>query len=506
MMRVARYLFSILLLVAFSAKSQKIIYSEAERDDTRRMDFEIIGKINGNFLVYKNTRGKNWITLFNNDMVQIDKVDQDYLPDNDKVLNIDFFPYNDFFYMIYQFRKRNIIHCVAAKIDGKGNKIGDLIELDTTQVRFGEDNKIYSVLSSEDKSKIIVFKINSRDKKMYIITTMLLSDKLELQKKSRLSMPMKDRDDYLGEFQLDNEGDLIFSKFDRINNENIGNASFIIKYAQADSFMVNELNLEKTYLDEILIKPDNYNKRYFITSFFYDKRRGDVSGYYFYIWDKQTREPVIEDTILFSEELRREARGSAGVRSAFNNYFIRNIITRRDGGFILSSEAYYTSSRYNSWNRYNYLYGSPYLRSYDYYYYTPYYNSYYWNRWNDNQSVRYQAENITIMAFNNRGKKEWSAVISKDQFDDQGDNLLSYQIMNTGSELHFLFNQDEKRALLLNDFTLEPGGEIRRNPTLKNLDRGYEFMPKYAKQVSARQMIIPCLNRNYICFAKSEYD
>ena len=41
--------------------AQKIVYSEPDKDDTRRMDFEIAGKIGGNFLLYKNTRGKNWI-------------------------------------------------------------------------------------------------------------------------------------------------------------------------------------------------------------------------------------------------------------------------------------------------------------------------------------------------------------------------------------------------------------------------------------------------------------
>jgi hypothetical protein len=494
------------LLMVASAGAQKIVYSEPERDDTRRMDFEIIGKINGNFVMYKNTRGKNWITLLDNDMKQIDKVEQDYLPENDKVLNIDFFAYPDFFYMIYQFRKKNIIHCVAAKIDGNGKKIGELIELDTTQVRFGDDNKVYSVISSEDKSKLIVFKINRRDRKMYNITTLLLNDKLETLKRSRLYMPMEDRDDYLGEFQLDNDGDLVFTKFDRVNSENIGKAALVIKYAQADSFMVRELNLEKTFLDDILVKPDNYNKRYILTSFYFKQRRGDVTGYYFYIWDKQSAKPVVEDTIVFSEELRREARGSAGIRSAFNNYFVRNIIIRRDGGFIINSESYFTSSRYGGWNRYNYLYGSPYFNSFDYYYYAPYYNSYYWNRWNSGQAVRYQAEGITIMSFDKHGRREWSRVISKEQFDDEGDNLISYQIMNTGGEIHFLFNNLEKRALLLNDFSLQPDGEIRRNPTLKNLDRGYEFMPKFGKQVSSRQMIVPCLNRNYICFAKIEYD
>lgn len=495
------------IVAGLPASGQKIVYSEPDRDDSRRLNFEIAGKIGGNFLVYKNIRNTSWISVLDNDMKQIARVEQDYVPDNDRMINVDFFPYSDFCYMIYQYQKRSIVYCMAAKIDGNGKKVGDVMQLDTTQIGFAASNKIYSVLSSEDKSRIIVFKINSKDRKNYIVSTVLMDNQLSLLKKSRLNMPMEDRDDYLNEFQLDNDGDLVFTKFDRINNENIGKAAFVIKHAQADSFAVRELNLEKTYLDEIRIKPDNYNKRYFLTSFYFKQRRGNTDGYYFYVWDKQTGQAIIEDTITFSEELRREARGNSNTRMAFNDYFIRNIITRRDGGFIIGSEAYYTTSRGSAFNRWNYLYGSPFMRPSDYYYYSPYYNSYWWgSRWNDAGNVRYQADNIVIMSFDKGGRKEWTNVITKEQFDDQSDDLISYNIMNTGGQLHVLFNNTERRTRLLSDFSIAPDGKINRSPTLKNLDKGYEFMPKYAKQVSARQIIVPCLYRNYICFAKIDYN
>ncbi|MBC7949476.1 MAG: hypothetical protein H7Y42_16435 [Chitinophagaceae bacterium] len=503
-----KWLFGIVfILIGTVSSSQKIIYSEPDKDDTRRLNFEIAGKIGGNFLIYKNIRNTSWISVLDNDMKQISRVEQDYVPDNDRMINVDFFPYGDYCYMIYQYQKRNVVYCVAAKIDGNGKKIGDVIQMDTTQLGFAASNKIYSVLSSEDKNKLIVFKINSKNRKNYMITTLLFDNQLSLLKRSRLSMPMEDRDDYLSEFQLDNDGDMVFTKFDRVNNENIGKAAFVIKYAQADSFTVKELNLEKTFLDEIHIKPDNYNKRYFLTSFYYKQRRGNTDGYYFYVWDKQTGQAIIEDTITFHDELRKEARGNSNTRMAFNDFFIRNIITRRDGGFIIGSEAYYTTSRGNAFNRWNYLYGSPFSRPMDYYSYSPYYSSYWWNsRWNDGQNVRYQADNIVVMSFDKMGKPEWTNVISKEQFDDQSDDLISYQIMNTGGQLHVLFNNMERRVQLLNDFSITPDGKINRSPTLKNLDKGYEFMPKYAKQVSARQIIVPCLYRNYICFAKIDYN
>ncbi len=491
-----------------SAAAQKIVYSEPEKDDTRRLDFEVVGKIGGNFLVYKNIRNRNWISVLNNDMQQIAKVEQDYVPDNDRMINVDFFPYADFAYMIYQYQKKNIVYCMVSKIGGNGEKIGEVMELDTTQVGFSANNKIYTVLTSEDKSQIGIFKINSKNKRMYAMTTILLNNKLEVQKKSRLPINMDERNDYLGDFQLDNEGDLIFCKFLRGNNDNINKAAFIIKPALSDELISQELNLEKTWLDEIHIKVDNYNKRYFITSFYYQEKRGNIEGFYFYVWDKVNKQPLIETTSVFSEELRREARGDAALKMAFNDYFIRNIITRRDGGFIIGSEAYYTTSRFNNWNRWNYLYGSPYMNSFNNYYYSPYYNNYWWNsrQGNSGQAVRYHADNITILSFNKNGQLEWNNVVGKSQFNDESDDQLSYQVMNTGDQLHFLFNQQERRNNLLSDFSIAPDGQLTRNPTLKNLDKGYEFMPKYAKQVSARQMIIPCMYRNYICFAKIEYN
>ncbi len=502
------FAFGLILCAGLGAGAQKLVYSVPDKDDTRRLNFEIVGKINGNFVIYKSIRNRNFITVLDNDMRQIKNVEHDYLPSNNRGENVGFLAFPDFAYMFFQYRKKNTVYCLVTKIDGNGERIGDVLELDTSQVSSGgNDDKVYSAVISEDKSKIMVFKINTRNKKKYELSTLLMDDNLNQIKKSKLIITLDDPDEYLNEFHLDNDGDLVFTKFDRVNNENIGSAVLFIKHAQADTLKSIPLDTKNKYLDEIRIKADNANKRYIVTSFFYKEKRGNVDGFYFYFWDKVTGQPALQDTMMFSEELRREAKGNATMRTAFNDYFIRNIIGRKDGGFIIIGEAYYTSSRGGGWNRWYNLYGSPYMRSYDYYYYSPYsYNNLWANRWNTGQSVRYQADNIAIIAFDKNGQQEWSSIITKEQFDDQSDDLLSYQIMNTGGQLHFLFNNLERKANLLNDFSIQPDGKISRNPTLKNLDRGYELMPKFAKQVSARQLIIPCIHRNFICFAKLEYN
>ena len=483
--------------------AQRILISEPDREDSRRMNFEIIGKMGNNFLIYKNIRGENFISVYDNNMKQIKRVRHEYLPD-ERMINVDFFPYPDFVYMIYQYQKRNIVHCMAVKLDGMGKKISDPIELDTTALGALTNNKIYTTLSSEDKQKLIIFKINSRNREKFLVTTKLFDDKLELLKKTNLVMPMEERNDNLGEFALDNDGNLVFTKFVRTGNENISKAYIVVKKAMADDFTYYDLNLDKNYLDELRVKVDNDNNRYLLNAFYYNQKRGNIEGLYFLILNKNTGGFEYQNLLAFSEDLRREAKGDGNFRMAFNDYFIRNIIIKKDGGFLIDAEAFYTTSRSGNWNRWDYMYGSPFTSPLDYYYYSPYYYNW-WRRGSSNQAVRYHADNLIIFSFDKNGKLDWSNVVRKGQYDDDSDDRISYNIMNTGGQLHFLFNLQERKNLLLNDYSLAPDGQINRNPTLKNLDKGHEFLPKYGKQVSATQMILPCYYRNYICFAKIDF-
>jgi hypothetical protein len=410
--------------------------------------------------------------------------------------------------MIYQYQRKNVVYCMASRIDGNGNKIGEEMELDTTHIGFSANNRIYTAITSEDRSKIAVFKINSRNRKLFLMTTLLYDEKLQLLKKSNLNLPMEERNENLGDFVVDNDGDIAFCRFFRGNSDNITRASLMMKFANADSISQKELDIEKTPLDEIQVKADNANKRYILSSFYAKERRGSMDGFYFYIWSKTEQRPVFVNTFSLNDEVRKEARGDASIKMAFDDFFIRNIITRRDGGFIIGSESFYTTSRFNNWNRWDYLYGSPFSSSYlNNSYYSPYFNNSFWNsRYSNNQSVRYHADNIALFSFNANGQLEWTKVIAKSQFNDETDDLISYQVMNTGDQLHFLTNMQERKNNLLTDYSISREGEMTRNPTLKNLDKGYEFMPKFGKQVSARQMIVPCLYRNYICFAKIDYN
>jgi len=489
-----------------SVYSQQINYSQPESNDIRSLNFEIIGKISNNFLVYKYIRNSNEISVYDNSMKLLDKIDLRFMPD--KTLNVDFVAYPDFAWLIYQFQKRNIIHCMAVKINGEGKLLTDPVELDTTQLSFFSDNKIYSTIHSEDKSKIMIYKIQKKNDR-YNFTTLLFNDSLQLLHKSRIPTNFEDKKDIFSDFFVDNLGNFVFTRGNRSSSRDfIQELDLITKHPDTDNFNINRLDLSDKFLDEIKLKVDNVNQHYVINSLYYVKRRGNVEGLYIAVWDEGNKKLVSQYFAEFNDSIRAVAKTEGSNKVALNDFFIRDVILKKDGGYILTAEDYYTQSRSSPWNRYDYLYGGypSFYSPYYYNYYSPYSYGYYGRPgYYNNSQARYYYNNILILNMDNTGKLEWSNVIRKSQYDDDNDNFLSYVIMLTGGKLHFLFNELERRNQLLNDQTVSASGDVPRNPPLKNLDRGYQFMPRYAKQVSASQIIVPCVYRNYICFAKIEY-
>lgn len=505
-----RYVFALLLL-AFSLPTiaQKIYYTEPEKDDYRQINFEIIGRVGGNISIYKNFRTRNDVVVYNNEMKPIAKSKLEFLPE--KLINVDFVVYPDFYWMIYQYQKRNVVYCSIAKMDGNGKLLEDPIDIDTSNIAGGLDSKVYSMVTSDDKKHIMVFKINRRNEKKYMFTLLRFNSNMRLEEKNNLYLDMND-ESILTEFSLDNDGELVFARSIRAGGRDfIKTVDIVSKRPNEDNFMLTRIPLGDKSLDEIKIKADNLNKHFVINSFYYKQKKGNIDGLYNLVWDKSARKISAESAIVFDDTLRSDAKSeNTGMKQAFNDYFIRQVISKRDGGFVVFAELYYTTSRGGNWNRWDYLYGFNYFTPMNNFYFSPFNSLSYW-RWMDPfnrnvmNTVRHYTENVIVLSFDADAQLQWSNVVHKNQFDDNSEVFLSYQIFNTGSEVKFLFNNLEKREQLLSSVSLNPDGVQKREPTMRNLDRNYQFMPRYGKQVGARQVVLPCMYKNYICFSKIDF-
>ena len=497
---------SIILLLPAAGNSQKVTYSNFDQEDSRDINFEIIGKMNGNFLVYKNLRWRHKINILGDDMKIKETVKLDFVPD--KTFNVDFITYPDFFYMIYQYQKKNILYCMGVKMDGNAKKLSEPVQLDTTQISMLADNKIYTTIHSEDKQKIVIFKIHKKYEKSNIVTLLFNNDLKLIANKNRQSLSYEERRDNYDNYLVDNEGNFIFTKDSKSGNrDNSNNLTLVIKEPQQDTFAYHNIDLGKNFIDEVKVKIDNLNKRYLINSFYYKKSRGSIDGLLSAIWDKTNDKIFIQNFIELGDSLRNEVKTTGQLRYALDDFFIRQVVAKKDGGFLLTAEDFSSQNRggNNQWNRWDYL-NNYYYSPYSSYYYNPYYGYYRpLSSFNNNQTTRYYYANILILSADKNGKIEWSKIIHKDQFDDGNDNFLSFGTMNKGGQIHFLFNDDKNRNQIIANQSISPTGQLTRNATLKSQEKGYQFMTRLSKQVGANQMIIPCIYRSYICFAKVDF-
>jgi hypothetical protein len=495
-------LFGLLLFLPILMQAQHVLYSEPEQEDTRKTDFEIIGRVSGNILVYKYNSNKHAISIYGRDMSLLQRVSLNF---TDRVINVDFVAYQDYFYLICEYQRKDIVHLIALKMDGNCKKIGDQIELDTTQVS-GSANKVYSIVVSEDKQWLMALKINTKNPRNFVFTTFLFNKDLELHDRHRIMMTVTEHADQFTNFELDNEGQLIFTRFARVNSGAfLSRVSFVMKGPLSDTFAIRDIGASDRILDELKIKIDNIDKRYILSAFYYKQRHGDIEGIYTVIWDKTSDSKLKESVTIFNDDLRNLAKSSeSNNKMAFNDFFIKHIIVKKDGGYVIVSESEFVTSRGSAFNRSDYLYGGMPMD-----YYSPY-NNYYspyspYNRYGMGNLARYSAENILVLSFDKNGNLEWSNVIPKSQYDDENDMQISFKMVNTGGAVHFLYNESEKRTSLLADQSISSDGKITRYPTFHNLDKGYEFLPRHGKQISSNQIVIPCIYKNYLCFAKVDF-
>lgn len=505
MKRVRYFIYYLFLLIQHVAGAQQIFYSEPERDDIRSVSFEIAGKTGNNYLVYKAVRNSRNIYVYDAEMQLIAKEEMPFLPD--RVINSDIISYKDNCFFIYQYQKKNIVYCMAANLDATGKITGEPIQLDTTEIGFFASNKIYNLISSEDRQRIAIYKINSRNPSDLLLSASVFDASLQPLSRKTWHIPMANYNDFLAHFDLDNTGQFVILKANgTAQNDNIKRLTLITADPVKDELLFSEVEIKDVYLDDVHVKVDNVNNNYVIASFFSRQKRGYIEGMYCAIWNRMENRLMNVTTSLFSDELKENARSEGSTKTAFNDFYIQQILMRKTGGYAIVAESVYSNSRNtNSFNRWDYMNNSPFWSSSNAFMIS---NSpgWYYPWWGMNPalqpSTRYFADNVAVLSFDSVATMNWANIIHKSQYDDGNDNMLGFGIFKSSANIQFLYNEYERRNLLLSIQAIDTEGEVVRMPTLRNLDKGYEFMPRYAKQTGGKELIIPCLYRNFICFAR----
>lgn len=426
----------------------------------------------------------------------------------DKTFNIDFVTYPDFFYMVYQYQKNSTVYCMGVKMGIDGKKMSEPVVMDTTKLGLLADNKIYSTIYSQDKQKIMVYKMLRKNQDLSIVTK-IYNAGLQLIDSTREVMQLNDKTDSYGDIYLANNGDYVLAKLSLTNfGKKINGIDMMVKQLGKKNYIVKPINLKDKFYDDVNVKLDNQSGQCIVNSLYYEKGSENIKGVFsvlMSIHDGEIRKMAFNE---FSDSLRSMASKTV-FKAAFDNFSIQQVIAKKDGGFILAAEDNYVQARYTQSyvNRYNSL-GT--LDNYNtgYYSNSMYYNNFYrpFSSFNNFQSQTFYYDNVLVLSFDSSLAMQWNVVIPKEQTDEGNDNFLSYSIMNMGRELHFLYVERLSNTQVVSNQSIQPDGTLKRYPTFKSREKGFEFMPRSAKQVDYGEMIIPCVYRNNVAFARVLFD
>jgi hypothetical protein len=504
-----------LLFIAFlpAAKAQNIVYADISKTDVQKMNFEILGKVANNYLIYKEVKNKHRISVYDQNMNLLQDAPITILPKKNALLDVSFFPSGRFVNMVYQYQDGFIVYLMTAKVEPNGQILEAPRVLDTTMISYKADSKIYNTLSSEDGRKIMLFKINRRNRNLYNFSTKLYDNNLEIINEDFFTVPMENENYRLGSYTLTNDGTLAFIKFSRLSSGNISDAVLMEKNSKETS--LNNVEIGKNteiFLDDIKLKIDEKNRRYILTSLYSNSKKGNIDGIYVCAVAKRNGQIVFEKSSVFNDEFRKNAKSGSSLKSVFNDYFINNIVLRDNGSFLVCAESLYTSGG-NNWDRWGY-WGSPYGMWNPWYggwgYWSPYrfyspffYRSYWWGSgFYGSGSSRYHAGNIILIPFDKNGDKMADEnVIVKRQSDTQTDGTISYQVLNEKNSIHFLLNNSGKISTL-EDIIIAPNKNLGKGNAIEAKNKNIDFMPRYGKEVGRRELIIPYREKKNISFAK----
>lgn len=472
------FLFSV--ICTFTLQAQEVIYSKYDKFDYRTGEFSVVGKAGKKLYVYRGSAEGYYIDAYDPSMERLATVILDFMPK--RTFGTRFITYNDKMIVLYQESARNEVVQYAAMLDVDGRLKKGPVEIDRVSTAFlGGRSGLYSYAISPDKEQIIVYGANT---KRIMLDARIIWLDTALQKQSVSEIRFEaDNDVAFGNAIADNSGKFFLPAYTPFGSRDYADRVWMLSASVgATAFNSAELPIGEMYASGTYMELAKSADRIYVGGFYSDRKNGHFEGIIYTYYDVATNEFRDYKAIPFSDRLRNGS-GERNKKRAFNDYRVRQLIVRNDGGFVMIAEDFYVTIR----NNYNQGFG----------YYSWYYPTM-------SSSVReYTYGDIIAISCNGDGKPEWAKFIRKYQYSQEDGGLFSsYALVNTGGSLGFLYNDFNLNKSRIQVASINSMGEVNVATLRKTGDNPPDWLPKSGMQVSANEFVAPCLKRNEICFAK----
>lgn len=462
--------------------AQDVLYSPYQKFDFRGGDFSVVGKVGGLVYTYRGSEEGFFLDAYNDTMGHTATVVLDFFPK--KIYETRFVLSGDHIIVLYQSIESNKVIQYAALLDEKGRLQKGPLQLSEAKTGiFGPTRSYFSSAVSDDKKTMVVYSATEKGDHLDF-EGKWIDDELNVTHRNRATYKSDGNDISRSEGIVANDGTFYLPVYTPIGGKDYADQFWLLSMpAQGGKFTAKDMPMENRFLANVYTKLDNNSNRIYIGGFYSDKKNGNYIGAVYAYYDIASASYMNKKMLPFDPQFIMET-GERSKKHAFNDYVAKQMIVKNDGGFVLVAESYYVTTRSN---------------------YSPAWGYYSWySPGGMSGTIReYHYNDILALSYDGNGAKQWHAFVRKEQYSqDDGGVFSSYALLNTGGTLAFMFNDFNSNRSRIQLATVDADGKTNMrsfNPEGNNMP---DWLPRSGKQVSGREMIIPCLRRREICFAK----
>ncbi len=473
----------VMIGLSTAAIGQEVIYSGYEKFDIRGGDLSVVGKVGDKIFTYRTGTEGFFLDAYDDSMVKTATVILDFFPK--KIYETKFITYHDRIVVIYQAIEGSKVVQYAALLDEKGRLVKRPVQIAEAKTGFfGPNRDYFSSAVSDDKKIIAIYSAADRSQNLELSCTWM-DDQLNIRKRSKATFRAENTIS-TGEAMLGNDGTLYLSASTPIGSHDYRDQLWVLSIKEGENTIQGaEFPLQKMFATGAYMKMDNVKSRIYVGGFYSEKKAGNYDGVLFGYYDIATQTIQHDKMIAFDDRLKN-ASGERNMKRAFNDLQVRQLIVKNDGGFVLISEAYFMATRNSNYNT-----G------------VGYYNMYSFGPFSTPSVREYHYNDILALSYNPEGNRDWETFVRKEQYSQEDGGLFSsYALINTGGTLGFLYNDFNTSRSRIQLASIDGDGKLSMHGMAAGSHDDPDWLPRSAKQVASKELIVPCLRKRQICFAK----
>jgi len=469
------------ILKCLTTQAQEVFYSEEQKFNFKKSEFVLLGKVQNLLYTFRTDDNRFFLDAYTDSMKQTAVIELDFIPQN--AVKPQFVISQDQIVVSYQYFQNNMLYLCAVVLDQYGKMKMPVQLLDSVKATAAAARKkygFYDQVVSHDKSKIAFYIIKDVEQQS-VLETLLFDSNLSFIAQHRLVLsrqaPILPQQIVLG-----NDGQLYVSSYYYHQQENQLNDNAQIFKLNIKEQAVTQyyIPLDGIFIDGLLMKLDQVTDELQYSGFYATTNKAAFEGFIYGKLAMDANDAPAFKLNKISEEMRATL-GGRKQKKAINNYQIKDVIVKNDGGLILIAEDSYitTKSTAPAMGFYSSYYGSPASRV----------------------IKEYNYGDLLMMSFDSTGNVDWNTIIRKHQYSQEDQGLFSsYAFANTGAFLVFVYNDFSLSKNKLTVAAVNAKGKIafsKINVGEKKLD----WVPRYAQQVGPLAILFPCFKGSTLSFS-----